>query len=83
MSFPEWLPETHRPFGPNQRPRSRLVDPLLRPIVRFLHIEAAGGFLLLACTVVALVLANSAWSDWFAGIWQTLLGFSFGAFRTQ
>jgi NhaA family Na+:H+ antiporter len=83
MSFPEWLPETHRPFGPNQQPRSRLVDPLLRPIVRFLHIEAAGGFLLLACTVVALVLANSAWSDRFADIWQTRVGFSFGTFELK
>jgi len=83
MSFPDWLPESHRPTGPNQRPRSRLVDPLLRPIVRFLHIEAAGGFLLLACTVVALALANSPWSDRFADIWQTRVGFSFGAFELK
>lgn len=83
MSFPDWLPESHRPTGPNQRPRSRLVDPLLRPIVRFLHVEAAGGFLLLACTVVASALANSPWSDRFADIWQTRVGFSFGAFELK
>jgi hypothetical protein len=31
-----------------------------RPFVRFMQIESAGGFVLLACTVAALLLANSS-----------------------
>ncbi len=81
MKIPEWLPDTHRPLGPEQEPRKALVEPLLRPIVRFLHIQAAGGFVLLACTVVALVLANSPWSAPFAKFWETRVGFTVGDFE--
>ena len=35
----------------------------LRPFERFFRGEAAGGIALLACTVIALVLANSPWSQ--------------------
>jgi len=81
MKFPEWLPDTHRPVGPEQEPRKALIEPWMRPIVRFLHIQAAGGFVLLACTVVALILANSPWSAWFAEVWQTRVGFTVGDFE--
>ena len=56
------------------------VDRLLAPIVRFMHVEAASGVVLLACTVVALVLANSALAQWFAAIWHTPVSLSLGAF---
>ncbi len=57
-------------------PIHRLVDPL----ARFLHVEAASGVLWLVCTAIALVLANSAASDWYVGLWQTRVGFSIGGF---
>jgi Na+:H+ antiporter, NhaA family len=78
MKIPEWLPDAQRPVGPEQQPRRALIDPWMRPVVRFLHIEAAGGFVLLACTVLALILANSPWSAPFAEIWQTRVGFTVG-----
>lgn len=81
MKIPQWLPEDQHPTGPEQAPRKPLVEPLLRPIVRFLHIEAAGGFVLLACTAVALFLANSACADSFAAFWQTRVGFKVGSFE--
>ena len=81
MKIPNWLPESNHPAGPDERLRRPLVDPWLRPVVRFLHIEAASGFVLLACTVIALALANSAWSAPFAEIWQTRVGFNFGALK--
>ena len=34
-----------------------------RPVRRFMEIEAAGGVVLVIATVVALVWANSPWSD--------------------
>lgn len=47
---------------------------------RFLHVEAASGVLLLVCTAIALVLANSAGSEWYVALWKTKVGFSFGNF---
>jgi NhaA family Na+:H+ antiporter len=43
----------------------------VRTVARFFQVEAAGGLVLLACVVVALVLANSPWSDDFTGLWET------------
>jgi len=81
MKIPEWLPDAHRPTGPEQVPPRSLVAPLLSPLIRFLHVEAAGGMLLLVCTAVALIMANSPWSGPFAEFWQTRVGFTIGAFE--
>ena len=47
------------------------IDRWLAPLVRFLHIEAASGVVLPACTAVALALANSPAADWFAQVSKT------------
>ncbi|HUE85714.1 MAG TPA: Na+/H+ antiporter NhaA [Vicinamibacterales bacterium] len=56
------------------------VDRWLAPVTRFLHIEAASGVVLLACTAVALALANSPAAEWFAAIWKTPVSLSIGGF---
>ena len=81
MKIPEWLPDAHRPTGAGQEPREALIEPWLRPAVRFLHIEAASGFVLLSCAVLALILANSPWSARFAELWQTRVGFAVDGFE--
>lgn len=58
---------------------SEPIDRFTRPIGQFLHIEAASGFVLLACTILALVLSNSAASEAFLGFWNTPVRFGFGA----
>lgn len=45
------------------------IDKVVAPIERFMHIEAASGIVLLAATAVALILANSRWSDFFTRGW--------------
>ncbi len=55
------------------------IDRFIAPIERFLHVEAASGIVLLACTVVALVLANSGWSEGFLGLWNTKVGIQLGS----
>lgn len=57
------------------------MDRIVKPVMRFLHIEAASGVVLLFCTVVALVLANSPWAKQFLGFWKTEVGFQFGTFE--
>ena len=42
-----------------------------RPVARFLAIEASGGLLLVAATVVALVWANSPWQESYESFWHT------------
>ncbi|MGQ0831864.1 MAG: Na+/H+ antiporter NhaA [Microthrixaceae bacterium] len=50
-------------------------------MARFLRVEAAGGLLLLAATLVALVWANSPWSAGYRDLWRTTLTFEGGPFH--
>jgi len=61
-----------------QLPRA-LVDRLTRPLARFLRIETAGGGMLLAFTLAALILSNSPWADSFLRVWETRVGFHVGS----
>jgi len=45
---------------------------------RFLHSEVSGSAVLLACTLIALVWANSPWSDTYFHILHTKIGISWG-----
>jgi NhaA family Na+:H+ antiporter len=51
------------------------------PIRKFLHIEASGGLCLLACTIVALVLANSPWGDAYHHFWETQVRLTIGTWK--
>ena len=55
-----------------------LARSIARPIQRFLAIEAAGGLLLIAAAVVALVWANSPWSSSYVDLWHTDLTIELG-----
>jgi NhaA family Na+:H+ antiporter len=63
-------------IGLPEQPIRRLTAPL----ERFMHVEAASGIVLLAVTIAALVLANSAWSSGFLGFWKTEIGLTIGSF---
>jgi Na+:H+ antiporter, NhaA family len=45
----------------------------LEPLAEYLHDEAAGGIVLLAAAVVALVWANTPWSESYFDLWHTHL----------
>lgn len=55
-----------------------LARSVAQPIQRFLHIEAAGGILLVAAAIAALVWANSPWSASYDALWTTELTFDLG-----
>jgi NhaA family Na+:H+ antiporter len=58
--------------GPIDRPvQERPVERLLAPLRNFLRTEASGGILLLGAAVVALVWANSPFSDSYGTLWGT------------
>src|SRR5271170_6857832 len=46
------------------------IDVLTNPFARFAKLEASGGILLLAATVLALVWANSPWEHSYHAIWE-------------
>lgn len=62
----------------SDRPPPRPVDHLLAPLNRFIHTEAAGGILLMAATLTALVWANSPWAEAYHGLWGTKVTVGFG-----
>jgi Na+/H+ antiporter NhaA len=72
MAKPTTAPDDGLPSPP--------VERLLAPVRRFLHIESASGVVLLACTVAALVLANSPLAGGFAAVWKTEVGLTVGRF---
>lgn len=53
----------------------------VQPFAQFLKIQSASGLLLLACTAIALLLANSPWSASFAEFWQIRLRIAVGDFE--
>jgi NhaA family Na+:H+ antiporter len=54
------------------------IDQILRPFQEFFRIEASSGIILLACTAVALIWANSPWGDSYFSLWLTKLSVDIG-----
>ena len=48
-----------------------LIERVLGPFQRFVATTAAGGIVLLAATAIALILANSGWSESYHHFWET------------
>lgn len=59
------------------------IQQLVAPIHRFLHVEAASGVVLLACTLAALGLANSTFAEAYLSLWKSPVGIRVGAFELQ
>ncbi len=53
---------------------------LVRPFQKFATTEASGGILLLVCTIVALVWANSPWEHYYTALWHTRITVGLGRF---
>jgi NhaA family Na+:H+ antiporter len=56
---------------------------VLGPLERFLRLEAASGIVLLAAAVVALVWANSPWSESYGALWETPLSIAIGGLALE
>ncbi len=68
-----------RQYEDNTLPRAP-IQVITEPLSRFLHVEVASGVVLLLCAAVALIAANSAWSESYLAFWKMPLGFSIGDF---
>lgn len=56
------------------------IQVITSPFVRFAEMEAAGGIVLLACTIIAVIWSNSAWQHSYHQFFQTDLSVGFGRF---
>jgi len=69
--------ETKPPSLPSSAPPGawqavrRVADVIVRPLERFLHVQAASGIILLVAAIVALVWANSPWRHTYEALWHT------------
>ncbi len=57
------------------------IDRILRPLARFLHIEATSGIVLVLCTAIALIAANSPFAESYLAFWDTKITIGFGDFE--
>jgi NhaA family Na+:H+ antiporter len=55
------------------------IDRWLSPVHRFMAIKASSGILLIVCTAVALIWANSAWAESYFALWHTPLTIGVGS----
>ena len=58
----------------------RPIQRLQRPFIAFTHIESASGIVLLVCTAIALIAANSPYAEAYAAFWDQELRFAIGDF---
>lgn len=56
------------------------ITPLIRPFQRFAELEAAGGILLLFCSVAAVAWANSPWAPLYELLWHTRATIGLGGY---
>ncbi len=54
----------------NLKKSATVIEEIFQPFQRFFKIEASGGIVLLIFTLIALVWANSPWSDIYRKIWH-------------
>ncbi|MFT6849242.1 MAG: NhaA family Na+:H+ antiporter [Sphingobacteriales bacterium] len=56
--------------------KTTILDKVLTPFQRFTQTQASGGIVLIICSVLAMVLANSPWAEDFIHFWE--MKFSIG-----
>lgn len=61
----------------------RVAGAVVRPLSRFLQIQAASGIILLAAAVLALAWANSPWRHLYEQLWHTPIAVSVGSYRIE
>ena len=55
-----------------------LIQRVLRPFQQFIHTESSGGVVLLVCTAIALIWANSPWSLSYFHFWELPIAIGVG-----
>jgi NhaA family Na+:H+ antiporter len=73
---------SEHPPGASARAR-RISRAVMRPLERFMRVQAASGILLLLAAAVALVWANTSWGPAYDALWETPLEIGIGGWRLR
>lgn len=65
----------------DQKVTARPIDSFIHPFKRFAEMETSGGILLIFSTVMAMLWANSPWSEEYFHFWHTEITLQFGSFK--
>lgn len=57
------------------------IEKFLRPFQAFFHAEASGGIMLLICTIIALIWANTPFAESYFDLWHTSAALQVGEFN--
>jgi NhaA family Na+:H+ antiporter len=78
------MADSHEPIHETWLSSDRVVPHrFIRPVIEFTRVEAAGGIVLLIAATIAIVWANSAWSDAYFTLFNTHIEVSFGAIHVN
>lgn len=72
--------KNHFPEDPNETTLEKAFSKIISPFEEFIHKETTGGFLLMGCAIIALVIANIGYYDDYKHFLHTTVGFHFGEF---
>ena len=61
-----------------EAPLEHAFGRLVTPFEEFIHRQSSSGLLLMACAVIALVIANSPWQDWYKHVLHLPVSYNFG-----
>jgi NhaA family Na+:H+ antiporter len=64
-------------------PARRLAQRVKQPVERFMQVQAASGIVLLVMAVIALVWANSPWSESYEHLWETPFSVGLGSWSME
>lgn len=64
----------------HHKPAPAPIERVIRPVTRLMHTDGATGILLIICTIIAMVWANSAWANSYIQLWETHLRIGAGGF---
>lgn len=64
----------------NQNGNKSIIEKILSPLQEFMKAESSGGIILIICTIVAMIWANSPLSDSYHNLWHTYITFDFGGY---
>jgi NhaA family Na+:H+ antiporter len=68
-------------LGSTKSAKQPPIEQILLPFQEFVKAEASSGILLILATALALIWANSPWSNTYSEVWQTKLTVGLGSFE--
>ena len=78
------MTDSHDPIHETWLSSDRLVpNRFIRPVIEFTRVEAAGGIVLLIAALIAIIWANSAWSESYFELFNAHITISFGVIHIE